>query len=278
MAPRRIIAEHLVTDWQEQLRAAVARAYDHQLANVNNRLGGTHGLTAAGGTMDPWNDDDWDNEVDQEVQPVLERITNDVTNAAKLGLAAALTWGMASSAGAMVSRARQTLSSAGSAIGGRINVKADLLASANRDLEAGRAYRNARALEKAERVMRQAQTSMADALDGGASTFDHLSETLVNSFAQWASQDAASYVAGYMGNTYSDATVTWNAVGDDRTREEHADADGQEVALNEAFIVGGEPLMYPGDPSGSDWNTINCRCWLTYDSLDTPEEEAAREA
>ncbi len=30
--------------------------------------------------------------------------------------------------------------------------------------------------------------------------------------------------------------------------------------VNEAFDVGGEALMYPGDPSGSAGNTINCRC------------------
>jgi hypothetical protein len=26
------------------------------------------------------------------------------------------------------------------------------------------------------------------------------------------------------------------------------------------FLVGGEPLQFPGDPSGSTWNIINCRC------------------
>lgn len=44
------------------------------------------------------------------------------------------------------------------------------------------------------------------------------------------------------------------------TRDEHAEADGQIVDVNEAFDVGGESLEYPGDPAGSAENTINCQC------------------
>ena len=51
----------------------------------------------------------------------------------------------------------------------------------------------------------------------------------------------------------------------DRTREEHIDVDGQKVALNERFDVGGEMLDYPGDPNGSAENVINCRCVLGYE-------------
>lgn len=44
------------------------------------------------------------------------------------------------------------------------------------------------------------------------------------------------------------------------TREDHAEADGQIVAINEMFVVGGEELEYPQDPSGSAGNVINCQC------------------
>jgi len=30
--------------------------------------------------------------------------------------------------------------------------------------------------------------------------------------------------------------------------------------MQDTFTVGGEKLRYPGDPAGSPWNTINCRC------------------
>lgn len=52
----------------------------------------------------------------------------------------------------------------------------------------------------------------------------------------------------------------WVATEDARTRPEHTAADGQTVPIDEPFKVGGEYLMYPGDESGSAWNTINCRC------------------
>jgi len=52
----------------------------------------------------------------------------------------------------------------------------------------------------------------------------------------------------------------WITALDERTREWHAEADGQIVPIDAPFVVGGEELMYPGDPAGSPGNTINCRC------------------
>lgn len=43
-------------------------------------------------------------------------------------------------------------------------------------------------------------------------------------------------------------------------RPEHWEASGQVVDYDKPFIVGGEELMYPGDPKGSPFNCINCRC------------------
>jgi 2'-5' RNA ligase len=44
--------------------------------------------------------------------------------------------------------------------------------------------------------------------------------------------------------------------------EEYDDLDGQTVALDEPFDVGGEVLMYPGDPDGPPEEVCNCRCTL----------------
>lgn len=52
----------------------------------------------------------------------------------------------------------------------------------------------------------------------------------------------------------------WLSTMDDRTRPEHAEVNGQVVGINEPFIVGGEELMFPGDPSASPELTISCRC------------------
>lgn len=56
----------------------------------------------------------------------------------------------------------------------------------------------------------------------------------------------------------------WIATKDHRTREWHGKADGQRVGVDEAFTVGGEKLMFPGDKShgASGWNIYNCRCAL----------------
>lgn len=53
---------------------------------------------------------------------------------------------------------------------------------------------------------------------------------------------------------------TWITVGDERVRLWHQEAEGQSVPLGTFYKVGGEDLMYPGDPRGSLPNIINCRC------------------
>jgi hypothetical protein len=58
----------------------------------------------------------------------------------------------------------------------------------------------------------------------------------------------------------STLTKRWSARDDNRTRPAHDRADGQTVPVNQPFIVNMEPLMMPGDPSGSPGNVINCRC------------------
>lgn len=55
----------------------------------------------------------------------------------------------------------------------------------------------------------------------------------------------------------------WIAVMDQRTRSAHEGVAS--VVPSEPFAVGGESLMYPGDPSGSAGNIINCRCAMGYE-------------
>lgn len=55
---------------------------------------------------------------------------------------------------------------------------------------------------------------------------------------------------------------TWRSIHDHRVRASHKGADGQAVMLDDTFLVGGEALMYPGDPSGSAANVKNCRCGM----------------
>jgi HK97 family phage portal protein len=56
----------------------------------------------------------------------------------------------------------------------------------------------------------------------------------------------------------------WLSAFTETTRLEHMEADRKyaddPIPLSEAFEVGGEMLMYPGDPAGSPGNVINCLC------------------
>lgn len=56
----------------------------------------------------------------------------------------------------------------------------------------------------------------------------------------------------------------WISTRDNRTRDIHAEVDGQMVSLDDKFDVGGELLDCPGDPNGSPENIINCRCAVAF--------------
>lgn len=68
----------------------------------------------------------------------------------------------------------------------------------------------------------------------------------------------------------------WIATKDNRTRHEHGVADGQTVDYDQPFDVGGEDLMFPGDPSGSPWNVYNCRCTMRTVEKEGIEAEARK--
>lgn len=57
-----------------------------------------------------------------------------------------------------------------------------------------------------------------------------------------------------------DLQKEWMTSKDGRQRETHDAVDRDVVEMNMPFIVGGEALMFPGDPAGSPENVINCRC------------------
>lgn len=59
-----------------------------------------------------------------------------------------------------------------------------------------------------------------------------------------------------------DLVKVWISTDDARTRPTHVAADGQRAGLDEAFIVGGARLQFPGDPTGPADEVINCRCGL----------------
>jgi uncharacterized protein with gpF-like domain len=57
-------------------------------------------------------------------------------------------------------------------------------------------------------------------------------------------------------------TKEWDTRMDGKERPAHHLANGQSQSLNQPFIVDGEPLLFPGDPTGHPANVINCRCGM----------------
>lgn len=76
-----------------------------------------------------------------------------------------------------------------------------------------------------------------------------------------ARQEALDQLVDQAGFEPDSVQRTWRATLDKRTRDSHAAMDGQSVGMNKPFVTpGGEELMYPGDPSASAGERINCRC------------------
>jgi hypothetical protein len=68
---------------------------------------------------------------------------------------------------------------------------------------------------------------------------------------------------------------TWTTMGDSKVREDHLEVDGTTIPVDQSFTVGGEDLMYPGDPNGSEAEVANCRCWLVMEPAPTATAAAA---
>lgn len=65
----------------------------------------------------------------------------------------------------------------------------------------------------------------------------------------------------------------WIATNDSRTRESHAEVDGEEIDGDAKFMVGGFPMDHPHDLSAPPGETINCRCTLAWEIVDDDDED-----
>lgn len=68
----------------------------------------------------------------------------------------------------------------------------------------------------------------------------------------------------------------WMATLDNRTRDAHADLDGQIQNVDDPFESELGDIMYPGDPTADPANTYNCRCTLVYVYPEYPSEMQRR--
>ncbi|CAB4150199.1 Phage head morphogenesis domain containing protein [uncultured Caudovirales phage] len=72
------------------------------------------------------------------------------------------------------------------------------------------------------------------------------------------SREQRSYMLDANGVMYKE----WIAVGDHRTRPEHAALDGTIIPINESFMVGEYTAQFPKDPSLPAKHAVNCRCMV----------------
>jgi SPP1 gp7 family putative phage head morphogenesis protein len=70
----------------------------------------------------------------------------------------------------------------------------------------------------------------------------------------------------------------WIAILDSRTRDAHADLDGQVQEVNKPFDSTLGDIMYPGDPAAHPGNVYNCRCALGWVYDEYPEQYSQRRA
>ena len=80
-----------------------------------------------------------------------------------------------------------------------------------------------------------------------------IAKTEIHSATSWA-----SWQAGKASDMALDKV--WLSMHDSKTRPAHAEADGQQVGIDDHFVVDGEEIDYPGDMAGSGGNVIQCRC------------------
>lgn len=87
---------------------------------------------------------------------------------------------------------------------------------------------------------------------------DTIARTETHAAAAYASRQTVQNIASNAGLTLE---KKWMPTLDERTRPAHMEmANSDYIAMDSQFYVGGEYLEYPGDPSGSPENVINCRC------------------
>lgn len=64
----------------------------------------------------------------------------------------------------------------------------------------------------------------------------------------------------------------WIATNDSRTRESHEEVDGEEIAGDAKFMVGGYAMDHPHDLNAPPSETINCRCTLAWEIVDDEDD------
>lgn len=169
----------------------------------------------------------------------------------------------------------QVVGSSAARVAGQFGVSFDLEAPWVQDFIAGRA--NQLAAGVTDWTYAQLQQALADGAAAGEGV-DKIADRVRDVFTD-ASTNRAQTIARTEVISASNGSAVesarqlppdvvagkeWIATRDDRTRDDHAEADGQVVPVDGTFEVGGERLAYPGDPNADGAAAINCRCAVAF--------------
>lgn len=249
---RRLIATARLHRYEREIEAAIGRALARRRAAVNERaLAAT--VTAG---ADDFDEAAWDTDIADEVMPAVEGMLAD------LNRHALVPFDLTPEQIAHVLGAIDVESQVEAFIRLITGIGPQTAARINGTLALGVAHGES-IPELAARVDSVFQMAMRRAVT--------IARTETNRAA-----NAGTNAAGEAINAELPLTKTWLATEDDRTRDDHAEADGQTVAFDEMFVVGGEEAEYPCDPNLSAEQSVNCRCTVIFEALeDTPEADAA---
>ena len=104
-------------------------------------------------------------------------------------------------------------------------------------------------------------------------TIEHLSKNDASFFvsddrATLGCADESNSVIGYeeFENAKSNGKTRkkWRTQKDNKVRDTHREMEGKTIPIDDYFIVGGCPLLYPRDPEGNPKEIDGCRCALDY--------------
>lgn len=257
---RRLVHAVRLARWERRVEAAILRAQRKvELLTLATLVGY---LTAAGPVPTrvgargrpptvppphPWNDDEWDRLLQAELRPVAGGIMGEV----QAGMLAALPddldlypeFDFEAQTERLVAKARGI----GPAIAQRIT---DALQEG-----AG----------KGEGI-----DDLRDRVRGAFRATEYRARMIARTEVVSATNGAAHSGAGAIVSAGMPLDKVWLAAIDNRTRASHLDADGQRVAHDQDFVVGGALMAYPGDPAGPSDEVVNCRCSIYFE----PPEEA----
>lgn len=249
---QRLISAARFDRWEQALANATAEALARQQAYALAAVRGA-GVQAAGNPPDPFDEASWDTSVDEVVRPVAQRIMTEVATIALELLDAyedlpAPAVDMAPHVASLVSKVR--------------GIGADVAADLTVSLTEGS-------------ILGESVLDLEARVRGIFDSTEARAHTIARTSVVPAANGAHAEVAGVINDQVVPLDKEWLATSDDRTREWHAEADGQRVPYAEPFDVMGEAMMYPGDPAGSAANVVNCRCVVLYPEADTGTEQEA---